>query len=236
MAITSVAADGYEFEGGYPTADSVQRAYDSADLNRAVHAYRYFFAAVSGLAIFRGDAEVGVRDNEVFGTMDTTPAQVGLTLNSDTPYAALQLDLRIGPMVVELPPGPLMCAALNLDQGWIADMGLPGLDAGNGGSHLLLPPGWEGDVPDGLLAAQARTNRVLVGVRAIPVGGDLAAAHELIQSVRVRPLDPSSPWTEPTFRNLSYAPQDTSPGHLERRWATGALCTRLSTPSRFGRS
>lgn len=99
----------YEFEGGIPTPATVQRAYDDADLNRALQAYRFFFPSVSGLAIFKGNAALGVEPNTVFGTLDALPQHVGLTLNSDTPYAPLLLDVRDGPMVIELPPGPLIC-------------------------------------------------------------------------------------------------------------------------------
>jgi hypothetical protein len=67
-------------------------------------------------------------------------------------------------MVIELPPGPLICAAINLNQRWVADMGVPGPDAGNGGKHLLLPPGWDGEVPEGYYVArstpQGRCTRV----------------------------------------------------------------------------
>jgi len=116
----------YEFPGGYPSSETVQRAYDDADLNRAVQAYRFFFASVSGLAIFKGNEVLGLRANSVFGTLATEPKHVGLTLNSDTPYAPLPLDLRDGPMVIELPPGPLICVAMDVNQRWVADMGLPG--------------------------------------------------------------------------------------------------------------
>lgn len=130
----------YVFEGGFPTPETVQRAYDDADLNRAVQAYRFFFPTVSGLAMFKGNEAVGVTPNQVFGVLDTEPEQVGLTLNSDTPYGSILLDLRAGPMVVELPPGLLVGAALDLNQRWVADLGVPGPDAGNGGKHLLVPP------------------------------------------------------------------------------------------------
>ena len=50
----------------------------------------------------------GVVANRVFGTLETEPKHKGLTLNSDTPYAPLPMDLRMGPMVIELPPGPLI--------------------------------------------------------------------------------------------------------------------------------
>jgi hypothetical protein len=84
------------FEGGFPTPETVQRAHDDADLNRAVQAYRFFFPTVSGLAIFKGTEAVGVTANQVFGVLDTEPEQVGLTLNSDTPYGPIFLDLRTG--------------------------------------------------------------------------------------------------------------------------------------------
>ena len=32
-------------------------------------------------------------------------------------------------MVIELPPGPLICIAMDVNQGWVADMGLPGPEA-----------------------------------------------------------------------------------------------------------
>jgi hypothetical protein len=155
--LTRLGDDGADFVGGYPVPEAVQRLYDDADLNRAIQSYRLFFSSVSGLAIFKGNNAIGVLENQVFGTLDTTPKQVGLTLNSDTPYAPLLIDLRDGPMVIELPPGPLICIAMDLNQRWILDMGLPGPDAGHGGKHLLLPPGYDGAVPDGYHVGRSTT-------------------------------------------------------------------------------
>ena len=75
------------------------------------------------------------------------------------------LDLRAGPLVVEIPPGTLICAFFDLNHRWVADMGVPGPDAGKGGKYLLLPPGWEGEVPDGYYVSQATTYRLVGGVR-----------------------------------------------------------------------
>ena len=50
----------YRFVGGYPSSETISLAYDEADLNRAVHAYRFFYASVSGLAIFRGNQVLGI--------------------------------------------------------------------------------------------------------------------------------------------------------------------------------
>jgi hypothetical protein len=54
-------------------------------------------------------------------------------------------------------------------------MGVPGPDAGKGGKHLLLPPGWEGEVPDGYYVSQTTTYRLVGGVRSLPLSGDVGA-------------------------------------------------------------
>ena len=174
-----------------------------------------FYPSVSGLAIFKGNRALGLADNEVFGTLQTQPRHVGLTLNSDTPYAAMLLDLSGGPMVIELPPGPLICVAMDINQRWVADMGLPGPDAGQGGHHLLLPPGCDGHVPDGYHVGRSTANRVLGGIRSLPVGGDVAAATQRLTTVKAYPLDPGPGWKEPVFLDLTPQPQDTTPEQWE---------------------
>jgi hypothetical protein len=66
-------------------------------LHGRVQAYRLFFAWVSGMAIWDGNVAVGVVPNQTFGTMGTKPRHCGLTLNSDTPYGPVLLDLHAGP-------------------------------------------------------------------------------------------------------------------------------------------
>lgn len=205
----------YTFEGGYPGETTIQRAYDDADLIRAIQLYKRFFSAVSGNAILEGNAPVGVLPNRTFGTMDTHPAQMGLTLNSDTPYAPLLLDLSEGPLVIDMPPGPFVAVMMDMYQRWVCDMGLPGPEAGKGAKHLILPPGFEGDVPEGFHVWHSQTLRLLGGARAIPVDGDVAAAKESLTRIRVYPLDATADWSEPQWLELSIDPQDTTPNAVE---------------------
>lgn len=125
--------NGYEFVGGYPTPATIQKAYDDADLNRAIQAYRFFYPTVSGEAILEGNLAINVKPNATSGTLDTKPQQIGFTLNSDTPYGPLLIDLGDGPFVIDLPPGPLIVVAMDVNQRWVADMGIPGPDEGKGG-------------------------------------------------------------------------------------------------------
>src|SRR5262249_32631527 len=116
----------YAFEHGYPNDETVRQAYGDADLNRAIQAYKFFYPTVSGAAIVKGDEEIGAVPNKVFCVLDCAPAQLVFTANSDTPYAFILLDLSVGPLVVELQPGPLIVCSIDINQRWVADMGLPG--------------------------------------------------------------------------------------------------------------
>lgn len=205
----------YSFAGGFPSPETVQKAYDSSDMIRAISCYKHFFPAVSGMAILDGSTAVGLVPNRVFGTMDTGPAQSGLTLNSDTPYGPIILDLSAGPLFVDIPAGPILGAILNADQSWVADVGIPGSDHGEGGRYLLLPPGAEDVDARGAVVLRPTTRHVIVGLRAVPLGGDVAQATSLIKRMRVSPHDPGAAWDEPEWIELSDRPQDTTPNLVQ---------------------
>ena len=40
---TASANSEYTFNNGYPSGDTAQKAYDDADLNRAIDAYKFFY-------------------------------------------------------------------------------------------------------------------------------------------------------------------------------------------------
>ncbi len=184
--------ESYEFKAGFPTTETAATAHADAALQRAVTAYRFWYPTVSVEGIFNGNRSVGIADNEGFGIASTGPRQVGFTLNSDTPYGVCVLDLADGPLVVELPPGPYIGLADDHHQRWILDMGIPGPDGGRGGIHVLLPPGWEGDergLPEGAHVGRSNTYKVLLAIRALPLGGDLPRAMEALRAVRIHPLD-----------------------------------------------
>ena len=167
-AMAKQSLGGYIFDGGFPTPETIELAYFDADLNRAIQAYRFFYPAVSIAATWKANVAAGVVPNRVFGLLRGNPRQRVLTPSSDTPYAGILLDVRDGPIRIELPPGPLICVVNDLNQRFVMDLGVPGPDAGKGGKHLIVPPGYQGIVPDGHFAGRPTTNRVLLMMRVIP--------------------------------------------------------------------
>lgn len=178
----------YPFENGYPTAEASARAREDHLLQTALVAYRFWYPTVSAEGIFDGNRSLGIEDGKAWGYAAAGPRQVALTLNSDTPYGYGVLDLSEGPWVIELPPGPFIGLVDDHNQGWVLDMGLPGPDAGKGGKHLILPPGYDGPVPEGYFVGRSNTLKNLFALRALPVGGDVQKALDSFKAVKVYPL------------------------------------------------
>ena len=114
-----------EFSRGFPTPTSAEAAHHDQDLRRALEAYHFFYPTVSMEGIVQGTRNAGAADNEAAFMVLAQPRHRGFTLNSDTPYAGGILDLhRSGPMVVEVPRGPLVGLVDDHHQRWVADLGL----------------------------------------------------------------------------------------------------------------
>lgn len=191
LATSSHAQNGssaYSLERGFPTSEAAQAARDDADFQRAVTAYRFWYPTVSAEGIFNGNREIGIEDNRAIGIAATSPSTLAFTANSDTPYGFGALDLRDGPMVIEVPPGAFIGLVDDHHQRWVMDMGLPGPDAGRGGKHLVLPPGYSGDVPGGYQVGRAASYKALVAVRAMPTDGDINGALDSLRRIRIYPL------------------------------------------------
>jgi len=182
------SASPYTLERGYPTSETADRARDDADFQHAITAYRFWYPSVSVEGIFNGNRELGIKDGEARGIAAAGPRQVGFTLNSDTPYGSGVLDVSNRPMVIDLPPGPFIGLVNDHYQSWVLDMGLPGPDAGKGGKHLVLPPGYKGEVPNGYHVGRTTSNKNLFAIRALPVGGDIAKAMDALRAVKVYPF------------------------------------------------
>lgn len=198
------------FERGFPTPDAARAARDDADLQRAVVAYRFWYPTVSAEGIFNGNREAGIPDNTAMGIASTGPRQVGFTLNSDTPYGSAALDVSNGPMVIEIPPGSYIGLVNDHHQGWVMDVGLPGPNEGRGGKHLVLPPGYGGEVPSGYQVGRALSNKLFFAVRALPAGGDLSAALEALRQIRFYPLAAAANPAALTFHDTSQTRMDST--------------------------
>nr|BFE74745.1 DUF1254 domain-containing protein [Actinoplanes digitatis] len=154
-----------EFTDGYPTRDTAAKLRDHLDYLHGIESFMNSIQGVSTYAIREGFLKAGIADGDVAifsGLMDS--ASLFLTANADTVYFWTFLDLSQGPLVVETPAETLGCID-DMWFGWISDFGLPGADRGQGGTYLLVGPGYDGPLPEGgSYVRNSRTNHItLIG-------------------------------------------------------------------------
>jgi len=92
------------------------------------------------------------------------------------------------------------------------DVGLPGPDAGKGGKFLLLPPGYEGEVPEGYFVYRSGTNNVFVFLRAFYQDpNDLAPPVKLMEQAKLYPLGKQASARPMQYPNASGVPANMLP-------------------------
>ncbi|MBL4816866.1 MAG: DUF1254 domain-containing protein [Shewanella sp.] len=137
------------FYDGIPTEATLTKVYDNLDFIRGIDVFLNFIPATSIEGIRLGFKSLGVDDsNEVLvfdNLMDSTP--LFLTGNTDTVYAGAMLDLeKDGVTVVEIPAGAGPGTVNDAFFRFVVDMGAPGPDATKGGTYVILPPDYKGDL------------------------------------------------------------------------------------------
>lgn len=186
-----------EFFDGMPLPAAVTRSYDALDLLRGIEVFLNCVPGGSMVAMRRGLGSLGI-DSRTIGYTATRcgSAPMLLTANTETTYGMTCLALdQDGPTVIESPPNSL-CLVNDLWQRYVTDMGIAGPDKGEGGKYLFLPPGFDGDVPDGYFVARPATFSSWVLMRA------LGGAESMLQA-RIYPLSAAEDPPEQRFVNFA---------------------------------
>jgi len=118
-----------------------------------------------------------------------------LTPNPDTIYFFPFFNTKdAGPMVLEIPPASGGSITGSVDDAWQAaleDVGPAGVDKGNGGKYLILPPAYKDKVPDGYIGMPSDTYAGFAALRSNLASGseaDIANAVAYGKQVKFYPL------------------------------------------------
>ena len=219
---------------GFPGGDDAAAGYQDADFNRAVQAYRLFYPSVSGLASSRATRPSACCRNEVFGLLETQPG-------------ARRADPELRHPLRSRAARPARRTADDRNAARTADLHRDGREPALGGRHgtagsrrgqrrtarHLPARTTTARFPRVITSGRSTAYRVLVGIRSLPVGGDIKAATERITTVKVLSAARSvlagvsrSGWTSRTCRRTPRR----SAGRTTS--ATGMRCTRSSTANR----
>lgn len=201
-----------EFFDGFPSDETVRKMHDYLDFHRAVDVFLDEMSAASIFALREGLRSVGVHECHQIALFESLmdSKSLWLTANTETVYASNFLDLKKdGPIVIESPPNVLGI----LDDMWmryVGDIGNAGPDKGQGGKFLVLPPGYDGNVPEGYHVFRSRTYGVWFIIRGFLVNGDPGPAVESFKrDLRIYPLAAADNPPSMEFINSSGVPHNT---------------------------
>jgi hypothetical protein len=188
------------FNQNYPTPETAKTLTEELAFQQATQAYLWAMPLINTLGMkFGSEKAFGAGYNFLpIWKERLDPKTLVTTPNSDVLYAMSYVDMgETGPLVLEAPPnlqGILLDfwqRPIPVDGGkFFGDVGLPGPDAGKGGKFLVLPPGYNGDVPKGYYVYRSGTNNIFIFLRAFYQDpNDLSPAVSLMEQAKIYPLN-----------------------------------------------
>ena len=193
-----------EFFDGMPSKATVRKAYDFLDTSRGAEAFLNGIPAASIYAVLEGIKKAGVNVGDLGMFEELMDARsLFLTPNSTTIYNMFEVNVKEGPIVVEVPTGvlgPVDDAYFR----YVTDFGFTGPDQGKGGKYLFVHRDHKGELPEGYFVVRTPTYRNLSFFRAFVKNGDLrATAANVKAGFRTYPLSQAANPPKQRFVNLS---------------------------------
>ncbi len=189
---------------GVPDAATTQKVYDRLDLQRASHAFLSTIQIASMYAMEQGLLAFGPANTTALLFEDLMDSKaLWLTPNTVSVYMATWMELGDEPMVLETPPNVLGF----INDAWfnyVLDFGNAGPDKGKGGKFLILPPAYEGKIPEGYHVAKSNTYGHWVVWRGFQVAGSPMPAVDATKTLfHIYPLSEKDSPPKMTFLNVS---------------------------------
>jgi hypothetical protein len=180
--------------GNWLPQNEAEALRDELFYQRAIHAYITMLPALNTIGMRDGaEAAFGKGYNVLPIWKDRMDSRAWIpTPNGDVIYSLTFLDLKeTGPLVVAA-PRDVIGMFTDLFQRTITDVGLIGPDRARGGLYLLLPPDYDGEIPQGYFAFKSSTYNVMLFFRTVMGKGAIAPdpkqAVALAEQTRIYPL------------------------------------------------
>lgn len=195
-----------KLEGGYPTKETIEKAYDELDYQRAVQTYIWATPAVEMEVLTEGLSNgLGLSSPNSVGIFEhfLDANTILATGNGQSIYSFNNIDLsRTGPVILEIPPA-ILGFIMTLWQQPLSDLGPLGPDKAKGGKYLLVPPDYKDPVPTGYFVVRSDTYLINWIVRGFVKEGKTEPAIRSIHSMRIYRLADKANPPEMNFSDLS---------------------------------
>ena len=190
---------------GVPDEETTQIVFDNLDFQRGVQAFLSTLQIASMEAMREGHLEQGPANETVLLFQELMDSKsIWLTPNTTSVYMSMWLELGYEPMVLETPPNVLGI----IDDAYfryVGDFGNLGADRAQGGKFLIVPPGYQGEIPaEGYFVMHTETYGNWVIWRGFLVDDSPATALAQTRELfRCYPLSHQGTPPVPNFVNMS---------------------------------
>lgn len=190
------------------TAYAQPATVSAEDLARRAIERRAVEAAIWGMPLVNFDAmrqayfrDAGAQYNDVmYWSKPSDWKNQTTTPNHSTNYVMFFMNLKDGPVVVDIPAAQHEALYGTLIDAWtipLLNVGNTGQDKGKGGKYVMLPPGSQGKLPAGTIPVRSSTNNAYSLLRVITKSHsdeDLAKGIAYLRRLKIYPLaDAKSP-------------------------------------------
>ncbi|MEW6996981.1 DUF1254 domain-containing protein [Colwelliaceae bacterium BS250] len=178
-----------EFVNEYPTEQTLQTLTDARKYQRATQAY-IWAVPITSMAdfILTFKESLNLEFGDLMRLNKPADLKYGITANATTDYVVTWVNLETeGPWVVDVPAGPSAGFVVDMWQRPVMDLGIPGVNQGKGGKHLIIGPNQ--DVPEnteGYHVVHSTTNHALMILRVL--ARDPAEKEAMIAATRLYPF------------------------------------------------
>ncbi len=233
-----------------PTGDTARTLEEEMLFQRACQTYLWAMPLLNTMGMRDGfDESFGSGYNVMGIWTKRLDARTRITTpNSDLIYGMVFADLGdTGPLVFEAPAGlqgillDFWQRPIPVDGGeYFGDLGLPGPDQGKGGKFLLVPPGYEGDIPEDHYVYRSGTNNVFIFLRSFYKSLDnIEPATDALKQSVFYPLGKKSSAKPMVFKDASTGGHEMLPpsdfSAFERlKWLLDAEGAGLADPDWLG--
>jgi hypothetical protein len=180
------------FRNGIPTQLTANKLYDNLDLLHGVDAFVKGFSAVALYRLREAQRRITCLRPEPLPIFfkGASPRPRTMAQKAYRFDAWCYIDLKnYGPTIVDFPPTTVGI----VDDMWsrfVGDLGPAGPDGGRGGQYLLLPPCYDGPIPQGYTILKSRTTGVWIYIRRPSARSASNASKLVAEKLRVHSLTP----------------------------------------------
>lgn len=205
-SVNSRYAGELEFVDGYPTDKTIQKSYDFLDTSRALQLFQSGMATASMYAMLKGHRDIGVIPNKTIAITEQLmdARSLWLTPNTTTPYAHAEINVKNGPIVIEI-GSPVIAILDDAYFEYVGDIGLGGPDRGKGGKYLVVGKDYKGEIPKGYFVLKTKTYRHWLLTRPYQIPGETLeeTLAKYKAGVKIYPLADAKKPQANEFMNLS---------------------------------